>query len=669
MRSPLLSLVCISLAVACTQPLPPDPAPAPGSTTITPSGGNVEARGAGGATLRLEFPAGAVSADVAVSVEPLSTSDGTLAAFRVKPAGARLQKPVTLRLTRPGLPARAAFTWRVGDRQLPLPSSLAGETLTATTRFLGAAVSSATPLSRARALETNPDGADLSVRVLDCESEAFQVTQALSNAAHLEQFDEAVRLGDQLEALRTTCVDLRIAQIEQRVCDDWAKVELEAQVVAVTAFEQFRSLTTRLLNARAMVQWAGAGCGSDVTRLLTAKFEQFSVFLETRLQTLERSSTTEILRELRRVFGIAAQCQLLALETSVCAAFEARLYPLALNKLRLSVYTACQGETGAFGVAGVLRLFAETPGLEEVSPYKQADLETDVMHCSSANNLQAIAFDNVPTETARASFASSPAPTSEPYTLRLDVPRDGSLSITGRTVGQTCVRFDAFDEPFPFTTDANLVLRINTREIARRTVGSDGFYNLTPALEVNPARDLPRAGLDPSTAKGFSAELWREGGNCPGHSDKMLLYTVQVNLTDAPPPPPPATVVTGGFQGTYTIGSRSATRCVLEIFAGNGTRLNGPVRATMTVGEAGSVFRWDQQNDQNARNDPSVLVSARGIQNGAFSGSAELITLSGLPERVSFVGTLSGTTLTVNIRGVTVDGQTCNATFVGEKTS
>ena len=641
MMRPLLALALIALAVACTQtPPPPAPQPAqpvPGAATITPAGGKIEARASSGATLRLEFPPGAVAADTTVSLEPIAASDGALEAFRVKPAGVRLRKPLQLRLTRAGLPDRASFYWRDGARQLPLPSSATAGTLGATTAFLGAAADSASTLGKVRPLETRPEGAELSVRVLDCEFEAFQITQQFGNAARLERFDEAIQLGDRLEAVRAQCTSLIIAQFKQRACADLERATLGTQVTAADSFETFRSLSIALLAARSFVQLTGAECGpnNDVA-LLVQKFDQFTAFLESQLQTLERASFNAIITKLTEVFGFAAQCELLGLD-SVCEAFKTRLYPLVLTKLRLASYNACRGATGPFAVARILTLFALEPSIKEVAPFTTAALEADLMQCSSANNVEVIAFDDVPSDTARAAFASSATATGEPSTVGIELRRNGSLSITGRTAGQTCTRLDAFDEPFGFVSNANLVMRINGREIARRSVGNDGFYKLTPALEIKPARDLPLAGLDPNVA-GFTVELLRVGGGCPEQSDAALVYVINVKLSAAPPPPPPPpSIPENAWGGSLTLEYNftvawnetaeafdSFTCGFLSSFAQCTLQQSGSYTGTLRVetsADSTGVVRLGTTTDVLIGRGGSVTGSLNGTFNTATSGS------------------------------------------------
>ena len=84
----------------CAEPAGPLPT-GPVSATIAAAGGTIDVVTAEHVTLHLDFPAGAVSAPLAVSITPIAPAAGEWARVELRPSGVLLSKPATLRLTLP----------------------------------------------------------------------------------------------------------------------------------------------------------------------------------------------------------------------------------------------------------------------------------------------------------------------------------------------------------------------------------------------------------------------------------------------------------------------------------------------------------------------------------------------------------------------------------------
>src|SRR5687768_764626 len=67
-----------------------------GSANVTPAGGSVQATLPGGGTLALTVPPSALRTTTTITLEPVVPPPGSLASFRITPAGVRLDKNATL---------------------------------------------------------------------------------------------------------------------------------------------------------------------------------------------------------------------------------------------------------------------------------------------------------------------------------------------------------------------------------------------------------------------------------------------------------------------------------------------------------------------------------------------------------------------------------------------
>ncbi|HSC64700.1 MAG TPA: Ig domain-containing protein [Caldimonas sp.] len=135
-----------------------------GSADITPAGGSLDAVLEGGATVRLDVPAGALASTTTLRIDPTPGPAGTLGAFTISPAGIALLQPASLVVTLPDGPALdpdISLLIDAGAHRIPLgppfsPSTrtlavqLDALTLQATSGAFGA-----TP-ARSQALRTRP---------------------------------------------------------------------------------------------------------------------------------------------------------------------------------------------------------------------------------------------------------------------------------------------------------------------------------------------------------------------------------------------------------------------------------------------------------------------------------------------------------------------------------
>jgi hypothetical protein len=125
-----------------------------GSADITPAGGSLDAVLEGGATVRLDVPAGALASTTTLRIDPVAAPAGTAGSFTISPAGIALLKPVSLVVTLPAgqaLDPDTSLLIDAGSRQIPL-----GQTIDLSTRTLAVDLDALILQAPAGALAANP---------------------------------------------------------------------------------------------------------------------------------------------------------------------------------------------------------------------------------------------------------------------------------------------------------------------------------------------------------------------------------------------------------------------------------------------------------------------------------------------------------------------------------
>jgi hypothetical protein len=135
-----------------------------GSASIGDTGGSVQATLPGGGTLGLTIPPAALRSSMSITLEPIVPAPGDLAAFRLTPAGVRLDKPATLVIKVSAgakLRPNSMLVFDQGGQHVPVAGvvNTADGTLTASLTALGASDTGATTVSsRTRSAFANAGG-------------------------------------------------------------------------------------------------------------------------------------------------------------------------------------------------------------------------------------------------------------------------------------------------------------------------------------------------------------------------------------------------------------------------------------------------------------------------------------------------------------------------------
>lgn len=543
---------------------------------VDAGGATLELRSAEGGTLTLTLPPGALEQATRITVDSLPQEPGTLARFRIAPAGLKLLAQATLHYAAPAaLPGATVLRWRVGDERFALPSSQQGNAVQAKSFSLGHvfAASSAPLASRDRreaararpAADGDPPTNELEVGAVDCDAELERLRTQFNGAVQVNDIVRAQALFEQAQAVLLACQQRDIADLQRRACSAYASAALTAQSIAADSYTRYRELVTPLMLTQADVQLTDARCSApDMDGLMRDKFDQFQDFIEADYARPGFAADFDTTRaELRHLFEYQSACQLMGLDPA-CARFGNSLLPAVLDAMRAAAYRECRanGELSVLSqmyaeriaqrrivqgharAQALARPLALTGAYLTHARYDYADLEADLAHCRST--LQLSVFDDALTvpvefESRRTRLQADDAPGQHDTLASVSVPRGGSLNLAGGVRTLQC--------PDGSVSADEIVARVNGVRLAARPANGRHF-----AIENNPfdlvvANVLTQAGLDAQATPEFTVELFREGEACAGlFSGSFKLYAVRVllNPVAVSVTPATATVAAGG---------------------------------------------------------------------------------------------------------------------------
>lgn len=210
-----------------------------GSATIGATGGTVQATLPGGGTLGLAIPAGALRTAATITLEPLVPPPGSLASFRLTPAGVRFDKEATLVIkVSAGAKLRSTSTLVIaqGGQSIPVPSerNLSDGTLTVRLSALGLPETSPVFASRMRAFQAN--AADSSSAIGTVENLDVEVLFRAAQAA----LDQMIASGTVADAERMNIVMETLTIIDFNAINDSRFTPLRTQWTnSVCASAQF----------------------------------------------------------------------------------------------------------------------------------------------------------------------------------------------------------------------------------------------------------------------------------------------------------------------------------------------------------------------------------------------------------------------------------------------
>lgn len=522
------------------------------SADIGASGGTLDLQ-----SLGLTLPPGAVSAAVNLSMSSLDAGTGEFARFRLSPAGLALEAPAELRFTRSGMPATTRFFWDVNGELRLIPSSLSGDVLTAQIDSLGLsaaggvlrAQSAALPARlQAQAADAAVEGGTVVVKPMDCATQIPQMAARLQIVAAGRDQELTIRFYDELVAARQICLEAEVQALKDRSCDALETAQFRAQTLLADSFTTFQELTLPLLAAEAFVQETGADCATadstQVGPLIAGKFDQVLQVLQSQ-QLRGGFAEAATARDLQVLLSYKGSCDQLDLGT-ICDRLNDEIIPNLFDGMRVGAFNECRSSGSALVLSQLHFLgtsVTDTRQFLGFGRFGPADIEADMTYCTDPSlNLRVFSdAAGIPTELTDRAATLRPLVGlgNYPRSTTVEVPRDGSLTVSGEVAALRCADGSA--------STADLVARIGNREVARRRVGGNGYPLTTAPLDLVVSQLLAAAALDPVATNAFTVLINREGGQCPGALGPTLngartLFEIRVNL-------PPETVAPGLFRG------------------------------------------------------------------------------------------------------------------------
>ncbi|MBK6510959.1 MAG: hypothetical protein IPG06_16975 [Haliea sp.] len=516
---------------------------------IDGNGGNVTLR-----NLSLDFAPGALTDAQQISLETQTPKADELARFRLKPAALRFNVASELRFELPDLPSTANFFWLGPDGTLtPFPSQVDDNVVSAQIRFLGYAeqdvllvqsseqklegdVPSA-PMFFAAANPPDIDAASqLIVKSINCEGDVAILASLLSNLNNFEGMEEAQAIFERLSSLLQSCADINLELLQQQSCDRLGEAVTNAIIPSDT--EEFLSAISKLFGASAAVQLSNATCSNvdleQADAKIREKFAQITAILQSRLLRGNLIGE-EGAEEMTGIVDLAAGCQLLSLG-EICDSISDTVIPDLLDSMRNSSFADCRTTANqGLAMSQFYALGSEVNDEDKFlgfARFSLADVERDLMYCTGPS-ISLKVFDDaltLPDELTdqAATLQALGGLGSYNRTIRVEVPREGSLVVSGAAAALRC--------PDESVSNADIVYRINNVEVARLARNGLVYPLSEPPVDLVLSRVLPIAGLDPATTSDFALKISREGGLCTDSNGEILsdpfeLFEVNVVLT------------------------------------------------------------------------------------------------------------------------------------------
>ena len=529
------------------------------SAPVGATGGALELQG-----LALTLPANAIPETINLSITALTAGTGEIARFRLSPAGLALSTPAELRFSQAGMPAKASFFWDVGGELRLVPSLLVGDVLTAQILSLGlgsagntvsALGTSQTGLKRALAARplaaSADDGGTVVVMPMDCAARIPEMAARLKRVAASDDSEAVIRAFDEIVAAKQLCLEAEVQALKDRSCEALGVAQSKAQSLVADSFKSFQELTLPLIAAEAFVQETGASCPSaDSARvgpLIADKFDEFLRILQAQqLRGVFAEKAT--VRDIQELLSYQVSCARLGLG-AICERLDNEIFPNLFDGMRRGAFDECRSSGSPLVVSQLHFLgtsVTDTSTFLGFGRFGMADLEADMSYCTNPSlDLRVFAdATGVPEELTDRASTLRPLVGLGNYvrSTTVAVPRDGKLTVSGELAALRC----ADDTVLP----ADLVVRIGSQEVARRSLSGNVYPLSTAPLDLVISQVLASAGLDVDTTTSFTVSINREGGQCLGALEPTLnedrtMFEIRVTL-------PGPTATPADYVGTWT---------------------------------------------------------------------------------------------------------------------
>ena len=394
------------------------------SAAIGVAGGSLEATLAGGTTVRLTVPAGALKTTTAFRIDPVPAGAGTLGTFELAPVGLEFKLPARLEITpraAMAIDAETTLVFSLRGVQVPVAARVdsAARTVTVLLRRLGSG-SPVTPAAASRVHALGVGNATVhEARRLDAAADAVQA--ALVRRNFLERASLLTQLLDRLTAQGTidNAIDAQLG-IESVLglpqtgeIDRFARSSLavyrtvvcgqrEFSVSSLNTFQDGTDHAGFLRRVSDVLQWgllaeqlapiaagfapAEAGCANlplDRTRPVRDRFPGYLERVQDALALLDpRRDFTQILT-VRMTALLAFAAGLQGSEVDDLAPQVQSIVAAQTVRLRSGAYASCVTDGSQIFQQTLLAREISDAAFLALSPFSDSDLHSDIQYCGT----------------------------------------------------------------------------------------------------------------------------------------------------------------------------------------------------------------------------------------------------------------------------------------------
>lgn len=539
-----------------------------GSAEIGLDGGHVEGLLAGGGSVRLDVPGGALDGAHTFTFTPKTPSPGELHAFGLGPAGVQLHQKVTLTIILPESEPVTPDTWLsyrlAGNRVfVPVARDPAAHSLVAQLSQLVAPTSVTTALraiflpailnqDEEDLIVVNADGATIlagAQAVLD----SFTISGTSATVVQINALTDAMSTAASVQntAELATPRQTVLEHWRDKVCSYATQVVERYAGLSVAAFEiaDYRRETELILRWKSatlpfsdpFLNLPFAGCPPGTPPDLVSAIGAFTDRFIDRLKSI--ADNTDIVARFDEILDLRIP-PLLDLERDLALYEVGDRQPgvrsvgvLYFNKLRPEAYSQCRTHQEYRFIARLVAL-EEAGTIGQLSAYSLAELAEDVHQCGT-DMTWTVKQDASQVATGRVGGGASPGTAT--LTANVNLEGQHSLEIGGTVHPIFCVGGASGDAGVENQEQLAFRLRTSSGSFTLATlpapspIGSRNYFATEP-YTVTTADLRTKAGLDPAIENKAELDVVRVGNSC-GHpfyaqtlGEETVLSTLKLTI-------------------------------------------------------------------------------------------------------------------------------------------
>lgn len=515
------------------------PPPATTAKTLGATGGTMALTTTSGVQIGITVPAGALSGDIAFTLQEQRPVGNEAARIEITPPGVAFAVPVTVTMTLPAgrtMSARFKAALQIGNSQVVVPGTVdvAARTVTLQLDYFGmngnASPSRWNGPTRqalsARALEApapTPGNTLTLTELATLEQQRATMESALFDLESLNRFEDAAKLQLSLAALAQSAqvpewqsdAENYLHQAEVTVCSALTLSVDAAAAAPVATFGAYQRVASRIVYWQGAVQALGtARCtGTGWLDTLNTKLGEALTFVKGEVSPAPTpAGYTPVAAEIRATKDVASEASLLHLPAVATSTRDLYVNP-ALQPLRVAAFDTSLTAADQSEYLKLLGVFGPTESLQDDAQY--ASTTFTVTTRNSAGTVGATRA------MGRSGTVGAPV-----RTATLSATADGTLEIAGNIAVLHC----------PSPGSERLQVLFENHEIAAHDSITGELLSgsrTLPTLQIGAM--LRAAGIDPAKATRHILQIKRASSTCvPSYGiSNDLLATVTLSFAPA----------------------------------------------------------------------------------------------------------------------------------------